>query len=99
MDIHYELKGMSFVWDARKAASNAIKHDGVTFQQAAEVFFDPFFALVDAGSKNEHRDAIMGSDTSGRLLFVVHLELDGDTVRIISARKATNEERRQHEHS
>jgi len=35
MDIHYEKNGVSFVWNARKAAANAIKHDGITFDQAA----------------------------------------------------------------
>ncbi|MGA1319008.1 MAG: hypothetical protein ACO3YN_18880 [Rubrivivax sp.] len=35
------------VWNARKAASNPSKHDGVTFEQAATVFFDPFLRLVD----------------------------------------------------
>jgi len=29
MDIHYEKNGVSFVWNARKAVSNAIKHDGL----------------------------------------------------------------------
>lgn len=50
MDIHYELNGLSFVWDDRKTASNPRKHDGVTFEEGATVFFDPVFRLVDAGS-------------------------------------------------
>lgn len=55
--------------------------------------------LVDASRNDEARDAVMGYDALGRLLFVVHIELDGPAVRIISARKATNEERRNHEYS
>jgi len=43
MDVHYTLNGLSFVWDARKAAANPVRHDGVTFEQAATEFFDPFF--------------------------------------------------------
>jgi hypothetical protein len=50
MDIHYEKNGVSFVWNARKAVANAIKHDGITFDQAAEAFFDPFLKLVEGGS-------------------------------------------------
>ncbi|MBN6742863.1 hypothetical protein JKG47_20670 [Acidithiobacillus sp. MC6.1] len=50
MDIHYELNGLSFVWDDRKAASTPRKHDGGTFGEGATVFFDPFFRLVDASS-------------------------------------------------
>ena len=98
MDIHYELNGTRFVWHAKKAASNPVKHDGITFEQAAAVFFDPFFELVKADRRNEARDAIIGFDISGRLLFVVHVEVEGEFIRIISARRATNEERHNHEH-
>lgn len=42
MDIRHELNGMVFVWNAKKAASNPGKHDGITFEQAATAFFDPF---------------------------------------------------------
>jgi uncharacterized DUF497 family protein len=43
MDIHYELNGVRFVWNVDKAASNVRKHDGIRFEQAATVFFDPVF--------------------------------------------------------
>lgn len=97
MDMRYELNGTTFVWNAKKAAANPSKHDGITFEQAATVFFDPFFRLVDAGRKDEARDAVIGFDDSGRLLFVVHVEVVDAFIRIISARRATNEERREHE--
>jgi uncharacterized protein len=93
MDSRYEKNGISFAWDARKAAANPKKHDGITFEQATEAFFDPFFKLVDAGRNEEARDAVIGYDESGRLLFVVHIELEGDIIRLISARKATVTER------
>jgi len=99
MDIHHELNGTAFIWNAKKAAGNPIKHDGVSFEQAATVFFDPFFRLVEAGRNDEAREAIIGFDVVGQLLFVVHVEIEGETIRIISARKATNEERRDHENS
>ena len=99
MDIHYELNGLSFVWDDRKAASNPRKHDGVTFEEGATVFFDPFFRLVDASSNHEARDAAIGSSAAGHLLFVVHIEIEGESIRIISARKLTNDERHDYEHS
>lgn len=92
MDTHYELNGTHFIWDARKAASNRAKHDGISFEQAATVFFDPLFRLIDAGRNDQARDAIIGYDALSRLLFVVHVETDGDALRIISARKATHEE-------
>jgi uncharacterized DUF497 family protein len=99
MDVRHELHGLTFVWNAAKAAANAKKHDGVSFEQAATVFFDPFFCLVDASRNDEAREAVIGYDTTRRLLFVVHVEVEGAAIRIISARRATNEERRTYEHS
>jgi uncharacterized protein len=93
MDIRYEKNGVVFVWNARKAAANPNKHDGITFEQATEVFFDPFFKLIDAERNQEARDAIIGYDELGRLLFVVHIELEDEVIRVISARKATATER------
>ena len=40
MDITYQLQGVLFEWDENKAKINIQKH-GVTFEEAAEVFFDP----------------------------------------------------------
>jgi uncharacterized DUF497 family protein len=99
MDIRYELNGATFVWNARKASINVVKHGGITFEQAATVFFDPLFRLVDASRNDEARDAAVGYDETGKLLFVVHIEVEDEYIRIISARRATNEERREHEHS
>lgn len=98
MDVHYHFNGTDFVWNERKAASNRHKHDGVTFEQAATVFFDPFFRVVDAGRNDEARDAIIGFDELGRLLFVVHVEVEDIAIRIISARRATSHERQDHEY-
>lgn len=65
----------------------------MTFKQATEAFFDPFLKLVDAGRNDEARDAVIGYDASGRLLFVVHVEIEDEAIRLISARKATITER------
>lgn len=93
MDIQYELNGTTFRWDAAKAQANLCKHEGVTFEQAAWVFFDPFFRLVDASRNDESRDAAIGYDAQGRLLYVVHIEVEGEFIRIVSARKASVKER------
>ncbi len=61
MDELYELNGIVFVWNTDKARSNRSKH-AVTFEQAAEAFFDPFFRVVDAGAGEEARNAIIGMD-------------------------------------
>jgi uncharacterized DUF497 family protein len=93
MDICFGLNGVTFVWDSRKARKNLDRHDGIRFEQAAEAFFDPFFRMVEADRNDEARDAVIGYDTQGRLLFVVHVEIEGELIRIISARKATPEDR------
>ena len=41
MRIEYSLYGIGFEWDPQKAAKNLHKH-GVAFENACEVFFDPF---------------------------------------------------------
>lgn len=48
MDIHFEKNGVSFAWNEHKAISNKLKHEGISFEQATAVFFDPFLKLVDA---------------------------------------------------
>lgn len=97
MDVYFVLNDITFVWNAEKARINPVKHDGITFQQAAEAFFDPFLILVDASRNDEARDAVIGLDLRYSLLYVVHLEQEGDCIRIISARKATRQERMDYE--
>jgi hypothetical protein len=96
MDTRFESHGITFVWDHTKAVANLRKH-GIPFEQATEAFFDPFLKLIEASRHAEVRDAIIGMDTRWNLLFVVHLELEDETIRIISARKATRKERAYYE--
>lgn len=49
--------------------------------------------LADASRNDEARDAVIGFDQLGRLLFVVHIEFEGDCIRIISARAAEPHEK------
>ena len=91
MDIRFELNGDAFVWDAAKAETNWRQH-GVRFEEAATVFGDPLFVLVDASRNEEARQAAIGFDGTGRLLYVVHLEFEVDSIRLISARRATYDE-------
>lgn len=97
MDVYFVLNGITFVWNDEKARNNLGKHDGITFQQATEVFFDPFLIVVDASRSNEARDAVIGLDTRWNLLYVVHIEREENIIRIISARKATRQERADYE--
>lgn len=90
---------MRFEWDDEKAQANLEKH-GVSFGEATEVFYDPnALENYDAGhSIAESRFFIIGL-SSRRLLYVVYAEREGDTVRIISARKAVRKEREDYEQS
>jgi uncharacterized DUF497 family protein len=96
MDVHFTYAGQRFRWDAQKATSNLAKH-GVRFEQACEVFFDPFVRFVDASAEDEARDAALGLAEDWSLVFVVHLLREGEFIRIISARPATRGERRIYE--
>ena len=90
-----------FEWHPGKAASNLRKH-GIDFSLAATVFEDPLASTVpDEGhSESEDRWITMGANRQGQLLVVVHTARQAGertTIRIISARRATPNERRQYE--
>ena len=88
---------MRFEWDDAKAAANLRKH-GVSFDEAAEVFSDPY-ALVDKDTEHsydEERLFVIGY-SAARLLFVVFAERRGYVIRIISARLPTPAERKSYE--
>ncbi len=87
MDVQFDSNGDAFVWNADKALTNWRKH-GVRFEEAATVFADPLFVLVDATRNDQARHAAIGFDASARLLYVVHIEIEGTCIRIISARRA-----------
>jgi uncharacterized DUF497 family protein len=82
-------------WDEEKAAANLRKH-GVDFADAATVLSDDFALTVLVDDPEEDRWLTLGVDALGRLLVVAYTWRD-DTVRLISARKATASERRQYE--
>jgi uncharacterized protein len=86
-DVQLLINGDLFVWNAGKAEINWRKH-GIRFEEAATVFGDPMFVLTDASRNDEARDAAIGFDAQGRLLFVVHIEIESAYIRIISARRA-----------
>lgn len=88
---------MKFDWDDNKAARNENKH-GVTFQEAATVFDDPYFVVLtdDDHSFDELRYWIIGESILGRVLLVVYTER-GELARIISAREATKGEKEAYE--
>lgn len=88
----YSYRGETFTWDGRKAIENRAKHR-VSFETACEVFFDRFGTYLDASVPEEERSALIGLSASFEVLYVVHLEREGEYIRIISAREPTQRER------
>ena len=85
------MSALQFEWDDRKAAANEQKH-GVSFEEARTVFFDERARLIDDPdhSDDEERFILLGLSSVLRLLLVCHCyRSDGNTIRIVSARKAT----------
>jgi uncharacterized DUF497 family protein len=85
-------------WHDKKAARNRIKHDEVTFEEAATVFGDPLASTIDdpAHSQDECRYITIGESSAARLLTVSYTETDAE-IRIISARKPSVSEREEYE--
>jgi uncharacterized protein len=86
-----------FEWDARKAAVNRTKH-GVSFEEAASVFggTDALDGPDLRHSEDESRFLRLGRALTGRVLIVaytVRRGVDGEKIRIISARRASRKER------
>ena len=83
---------MKFSWDPRKADSNLRRH-GIAFDEAITVFNDPLALIFDdmVHSEEEHREIIIGTSTLSRLVLVCFVERSEDTIRIISARRATKD--------
>ena len=88
-----------FDWDQEKADANRGKH-GVSFEEAATAFGDPLSLTVPDPdhSVGEFRYLLLGQTFRGRLIVVSHAE-HSDSIRIISARLATKQERKDYEGS
>ena len=89
---------MQFSWDEKKANSNIIKHK-ISFEEAKTVFLDENARLIPDPdhSINEERFIIIGMSNRLKILTVVHCYRNNDeTIRIISARKATKNETNQY---
>jgi uncharacterized DUF497 family protein len=68
----------------------------VSFEEAVTVFFDPMGKIAHDPdhSDDENRWILIGHSSKQALIFVVHVYLESkNTIRIVSARKATKRER------
>ena len=87
---------MEYEWDPDKAATNLHKH-AISFADTVAVFSDQFALTITDDLADEERFIILGTDAFGRLLVVTYTWRAEQTIRIISARKATRHERKQYE--
>ena len=86
-----------FEQNQEKAASNIKKH-GVSFDEAVTVFWNENALIINDPdhSEDEGRFILLGMSENLRVLVVIHCER-GNTIRLISVRTATKQERKQYE--
>jgi len=88
---------MAIEWDPEKARLNPSNHEGVTFEEAKAVLLDPYaLTREDMDVEGEHRFVTLGMGSKGRVLLSVWTLRD-DRIRIISAWKANQIQRRRYE--
>jgi len=93
------MKGISFTWDSRKNSTNVKKH-GISFEEAKSVFYDDNARLTHDPdhSEDEERFIILGLSEKLNILVVCHCyKEENEIIRIISARKATKNEKKQYQ--
>jgi len=91
------VSDLRFEWDEEKNRANQRKH-GVSFEEAQTVFYDDRARLIEDPDEEEDRFVLLGMSAGLRTLVVCHCFREDDkTIRIISARKAHREERRDYE--
>lgn len=92
------MNAITFSWDDRKEPENLRKHR-ISFDEATTVFADENARLKHDPdhSQREDRFLLLGFSAKLRILVVVHAYRQDETeIRIISARKATRNERNQY---
>jgi uncharacterized DUF497 family protein len=87
---------MNITWDPNKAEINFMKH-GIRFSDAEMVLYDSSAMTIEEQIiADEPRFVTVGMDAFGRILTVVY-SYRLDTIRLVSARKATRRERTKYE--
>ncbi|KAF0242893.1 MAG: hypothetical protein FD167_3824 [bacterium] len=86
---------MSYEWDESKAKKNVQKHK-IAFAEVIGVLEDERAVTIEEDHEDEIRMVTLGMDFLGRVLVVVYTWRN-ENIRLISARKATSQERKQYE--
>ena len=88
------MEAFKFTWDPAKNKVNRTLHK-ISFEEAVTVFYDPNGLLIHdpEHSEEEDRFILLGLSRRAKLLVVCHCYREADeVVRIISARKADQDE-------
>ena len=92
---------MRYEWDQHKNFANQRKH-GISFDEAIEIFDDPLHVSIldEKYSYFEERWISVGNTKNISIIVVVNLFFSDEgeeVIRVISAREATNNERKKYE--
>ena len=93
------MPDLQIEWDEAKNRANQRKH-GVAFEEAQTVFYDDLAILIEDDDEDQQEDrfVLLGLSAGFRTLVVCHCYREEDAViRIISARRADRQERRDYE--
>lgn len=90
------MKSFEIQYHRAKNAANKLKHLGISLAETEPVFHDERALTLEDNHHDEQRWIIMGLDGKGRLLVVAYTHRDPNFVRIIPARLASKNERRQY---
>jgi len=96
-NVHTDIH--DFEWDPEKNQENIRKH-GVSFEEALTVFKDKYAPCYfdPDHSATEDRYLLLGMSAQMRIIVVCHCYRDnGASIRVISARKATEHEKKDHQ--
>jgi uncharacterized DUF497 family protein len=98
MDVYIEIFDIKFYWHDKKLHANELNHDGISLEQAIDVFLDPDAMYTSPGEGHKDgRQALIGKTRQAASLFVVMVEESDSDVIFISARHATPVERKRYE--
>jgi uncharacterized DUF497 family protein len=96
MDYIYKNR---FIWNIDKAEKNREKHEGISFENAADAF-DNFFNIEEFDDENslveERFNKTVFANELARYITVSYT-IRGDLIRIFSAREAETEEKEAYE--
>ena len=90
------MKSFEIQFHKARNAANKLKHQGISLAETEPVFHDERALTFQDEHHDEQRWITIGLDGKGRLLVVAYTYRDPNFVRIISARLATKNERRQY---